>query len=90
MIEPTAAKPLTDADRAALAELPAVDWFDVAHAQISRPAYRCERLEAAGLLESRVVNIIIDGKSLWFSRQYRRKRDVYDKHPITKCSMSRS
>lgn len=73
MTEPAKAKPLTAADRAALAALPAAEWFDVAHAQIARPAYRCERLEAASLLESRVVNAGITGQSLWRTTQYRRK-----------------
>nr|WP_158546389.1 hypothetical protein [Pseudomonas sp. RW407] len=48
MTEPIKAKQLTAADSAALAELPAPEWFDVAHAPIARPSYRCERLEAAG------------------------------------------
>lgn len=73
MTEQTKAKPLTAADRAALAELPASEWFDVAHAPIDRPFYRCERLEAAGLLERRVQNAGITGESLWRKTQYRRK-----------------
>lgn len=64
------------ADRAALAKLPAFDWFDVAHAPIARPSYRCERLEAAGLLERRVVNAGITGESLWRKTQYRRKPGI--------------
>ncbi|NYU58562.1 hypothetical protein [Pseudomonas aeruginosa] len=71
--ELTAAKPLTAADRAALAELPESEWFDVAHAPIARPSYRCERLEAAGLLERRVVCGGITGENLWRKTQYRRK-----------------
>ncbi|HGO9799631.1 TPA: hypothetical protein ACLEB8_004819 [Pseudomonas aeruginosa] len=56
------AKPLTAADRAALDDLPDSGWFDVAHAPVARPFYRCERLEAAGLLERRVVDLkIVDG-----------------------------
>lgn len=55
-------KPLTAADRAALEDLPESGWFDVAHAPVARPFYRCERLEAAGMLERRVVDVkIVDG-----------------------------
>lgn len=50
-------KPLTDADRAALDDLPDSGWFDVAHAPVTRPSYRCGRLEAAGYLERRVVDL---------------------------------
>jgi len=53
------AKPLTAADRAALDDLPESGRFDVAHAPVARPSYRCERLEAAGLLERRVVDLEI-------------------------------
>ncbi|HBO7921883.1 hypothetical protein ACM8BJ_24005 [Pseudomonas aeruginosa] len=74
--EPIKAKPLTAADCAALAELPASEWFDVAHAPIARPSYRCERLEAAGLLERRVVNAGTTGESLWRKTQYRRRPGI--------------
>lgn len=52
------AKPLTAADRASLDDLPDTGWFDVAHAPVARPFYRCESLEAAGLLERRKI---VDG-----------------------------
>lgn len=56
------AKPLTAADRASLDDLPDAGWFDVAHAPVARPFYRCESLVAAGLLERRVVDLkIVDG-----------------------------
>lgn len=67
-------KPLTAADRAALNELPEAGWFDVAHAPVARPSYRCERLEAAGQLERRVVDLkILDG--------YPSARTEYRRHP---------
>jgi len=37
--------------------------------------YRCERLEAAGLLERRAAHAGVTGESLWRSTQYRRKPD---------------
>lgn len=73
MTKPIKPTQVTAADCAALAELPEFEWFDVAHAPIARPSYRCERLEAAGLLERRVVNADISGESLRLKTQYRRK-----------------
>ncbi len=68
------AKPLTAADRAALDDLPDSGWFDVAHAPVARPFYRCERLEAAGLLQRRVVDLtIVDGHAT--------VRTEYRRHP---------
>lgn len=67
-------KPLTAADRAALDDLPDSGWFDVALAPVARPFYRCERLEAAGLLERRVVDLkIVDG--------HPSARTEYRRHP---------
>ncbi|RUG15255.1 hypothetical protein IPC762_25755 [Pseudomonas aeruginosa] len=57
---------LSQADIEALAELPATGWFGVAHLPINRPSYRCERLEQAGCLVTRVV-----GVDPFFSREYR-------------------
>lgn len=70
-----AGKPLTAADREALHDLPEPEWFDVAHAPIARPSYRCERLEAAGLLERRVVVLnFVDGR-VTTRTEYRRHPD---------------
>lgn len=71
-------KPLTAADLAALKDLPQEGWFDVRHAPINRPSYRCERLEAAGQLERRTVRddelTVLDADALrCFKTQYRRK-----------------
>ncbi|GMV69718.1 MAG: hypothetical protein AMXMBFR76_21570 [Pseudomonadota bacterium] len=66
-------KPLTAADRAALDDLPESEWFDVLHAPIARPSYRCERLEAAGLLERRVIDAGIADGSLKARTEYRRR-----------------
>ncbi|MEA8592286.1 hypothetical protein PZT57_26930 [Pseudomonas aeruginosa] len=60
-------KALTAADKEALRELPASGWFEVAHLPINRPSYRCERLEEAGFLETRVV-----GQWPSLKREYRR------------------
>ncbi|EKY4113664.1 TPA: hypothetical protein ACGW3M_000996 [Pseudomonas aeruginosa] len=57
---------LSPADIEALAELPATGWFGVAHLPINRPGYRCERLEQAGCLVTRVVGVYP-----FFSREYR-------------------
>jgi len=66
------AKPLTAADRAALASLPQSGWFDVAFAPIARPSYRCERLELAGLLERRVVDVKVTDGHFSARTEYRR------------------
>lgn len=71
-------KPLTAADLAALKNLPQEGWFDVRHASINRPSYRCERLEAAGQLERRTVRdaelAALGTDALGcFKTQYRRK-----------------
>jgi hypothetical protein len=42
-------------DLAALEDVPASGWFEAESTLILRPRYRCDRLEASGLLESRVV-----------------------------------
>lgn len=65
-------KPLTDADRAALDDLPDSGWFDVAHAQVTRPSYRCGRLEAAGYLERRVVDLRALASHATARTEYRR------------------
>ena len=44
---------VTKADLEALAELPDSEWFDAEIQSTRRPAYRCERLCRAGLLERR-------------------------------------
>lgn len=74
-------KPLTAADLAALKDLPQEGWFDVRHASINRPSYRCERLEAAGQLERRTVRdaelAALGTDALGcFKTQYRRKADL--------------
>jgi hypothetical protein len=66
-------KPLTAADRAALDDLPESGWFDVLHAPIARPAYRCKRLESAGLLERRVVDLKIADGRITARTEYRRR-----------------
>jgi hypothetical protein len=48
-------KALTKADSEALASMPAEDWFEASQLMINRPWFRCQRLEAAGYLESRAV-----------------------------------
>jgi len=76
-------KPLTDADRAALDDLPDSGWFDVAHAPIARPSYRCARLEAAGMLERRVVDLqIVDG--------HPSARTEYRRHPKPEADWSQA
>ncbi len=66
-------KQLTAADCEALEALPATDWFDVRFAPVARPMYRCERLEAAGVLERRVVDVkVVDGHAT-ARTEYRRK-----------------
>ncbi len=63
---------LTAADRAALDDLPDAGWFDVKHAPVARPSYRCERLHAAGLLERRVVDAEIVAGHATARTEYRR------------------
>lgn len=49
-------QPLTKADKEALSELPERGWFDARFvSSINRPIYRCERLEQAGYLSSKIV-----------------------------------
>lgn len=49
-------QPLTKADKEALSELPESGWFDARFvSSINRPIYRCERLEQAGYLISKIV-----------------------------------
>lgn len=55
-----AAKILTKADEAAIREMPD-DWFSAwSLTYVKNPRYRCERLEAAGVLETRVVGAFPD------------------------------
>jgi hypothetical protein len=64
-------KILTKADKDALNELPASGWFDARFVSaINRPIYRCERLEQAGYLTSRVV-----GAFPFLHREYTRVPD---------------
>ena len=63
---------LTMADTQALAELPE-GWFEAGALPINRPLFRCQRLEAAGRLESRVE---LDGLQ---ARQYYRRVDTTGK-----------
>jgi len=69
------AKPFTptDADLRALDDLPAAEWFSGRFAPTARGAWRCERLERAGLLESRVVTLppSVSGH-VFTSTEYRR------------------
>lgn len=53
----TAGKPVASkADLEALQELPESGWFEARYvSSINRPIYRCERLEKAGYLVTRVV-----------------------------------
>lgn len=64
---------LTAADREALADLPKTEWFDVRFAPIARPMYRCDRLEAAGMLERRVRDLKIVNEHVSYRVEYRRK-----------------
>ncbi|PUA41523.1 hypothetical protein C5U62_31665 [Pseudomonas protegens] len=70
------AKPFTptDADLRALDDLPAAEWFSGMFAPTARGAWRCERLERAGLLESRVVQLPTPPGSVhvFTSTEYRR------------------
>lgn len=51
---------LTKADKAALNEMPD-GWFSAwSLTYVKNPRYRCERLEAAGVLETRVVGAFPD------------------------------
>lgn len=45
----------TESDLSAYSQTPEVDWFDPEATLIHRPRFRCDRLEQAGLLESRVL-----------------------------------
>lgn len=70
---PNAPPKVTQADTQALDEMPNDGWFDP-HAlpsYIRRPLYRCQRLEKAGLLESRV-----EGRYPLLSTRYRRRPDA--------------
>lgn len=58
---------LTPADVDALALLPESGWIEFRSLPFNRPSYRCERLELAGVLESRVV-----GEYPVLHREYRR------------------
>lgn len=52
----TLKKSLTQTDKEALQELPCGEWFDARFvSSVRRPIYRCERLEQAGYLISRIV-----------------------------------
>lgn len=64
---------LTPADVEALALLPDSGWFEFRSLPFDRPNYRCESLELAGALESRVV-----GEYPVLHREYRRVK-VTDK-----------
>lgn len=58
---------VTEADSDALKVMPD-DWFCPLSLYIHRPEYRCERLHAAGVLDTRVIGEYPD-----LVRQYRKK-----------------
>ena len=64
---------LTPADNDALDRMP-TGWFSALDldSMIHRPAYRCERLEGIGVLESRVVGVYPH-----LRREYRLRSNAY-------------
>ncbi|MBN5310505.1 hypothetical protein JY476_07305 [Serratia marcescens] len=62
---------LTEADNNALKAMPDY-WFRPLSLYINRPEYRCERLHAAGALDTRVIGEYPD-----LIRQYRKKESQH-------------